>query len=383
MSDQPLPYGRQWVDENDIQAVVDVLRGDFLTTGPAVEAFESALCQATGAAHAVAVNSGTAALHAAYFAAGVREGDEVITTPLTFAATANAARYLGANVKFVDIDPRTGNIEPNLIAAAITDKTRLIVPVDFSGWPADYDSINAVAAEHGLKVVADAAHSLGGNRKGKMVGTLADLTEVSTHPVKPVTTGEGGAVLTNDPELAETCRRFRSHGIERRPPQMKSQGGPWYHEQHDLGFNYRITDIQAALGASQMNRLPEFIARRRAIAARYFEGLAGIEGITLPPTESLHESGWHLFIVRIKGGEANRSKLFQALRARQLMVQVHYIPVYWHPYYQELGYQRGLCPHAEEFYESCVSLPIFPKLSDDDVESCIRRVREAIAEVLG
>ncbi len=382
MSDPQLPYGRQWVDEDDIQAVVDVLRGDFLTTGPAVTEFERALCHATSAGHAVAVNSGTAALHAAYFAAGVRADDEIITTALTFAATANAARYLGANVRFVDIDPSTGNIDPSLIEAAITPKTKIIVPVDFTGWPADYDAINDIARRHNLKVVADAAHSLGGNRRGVPVGKLADLTCVSSHPVKPVTTGEGGAVLTDDAELAETCRRFRSHGIERRPEKFHTQSGPWWHEQHELGFNYRLTDIQAALGTSQLRRLSAFIDRRRQIAKAYLEGLADLTRVTLPPTESLGESGWHLFILRIEGGEARRSKLFDALRDRGLLVQVHYLPVYWHPYYQDLGYQRGLCAHAEAYYESAVSLPIFPRMSDDDIQSSIRRIRDAVQEAL-
>ena len=382
MSEPRLPYGRQWIDDDDIAAVVNVLKGDFLTTGPAVTEFETALCAATTAGHAVAVNSGTAALHAAYFAAGVRDGDEIITTPLTFAATANAARYLGANVRFVDIDPRTGNIDPNLISAAITAKTKIVVPVDFTGWPADYDAIRQIAKRHGLMVVADAAHSLGGNRQGVPVGKLADLTCVSSHPVKPVTTGEGGAVLTDDPEMAETCRRFRSHGIERRPEAFQSQGGPWWHEQHELGFNYRLTDIQAALGTSQLRRLTQFIDRRRQIAAAYLEGLAHLPHVTLPPLESLGESGWHLFILRIEGGEPQRARLFEALRSRGLLVQVHYIPVYWHPYYQSLGYQRGACPHAEAYYESAVSLPIFPKMSDEDVASSIRRIREAVEEVV-
>jgi len=382
MSEPKLPYGRQWIDDDDIAAVVDVLQSDYLTTGPAVTAFEAALCAATGAKHAVAVNSGTAALHAAYFASGVKPGDEVITTPLTFAATANAARYLGANVKFVDIDPATGNLDPNLIETEITDRTKLIVPVDFTGWPANYAAIRRIADRHGLAVVADAAHSLGANRDGKPVGQLADLTAVSSHPVKPVTTGEGGAILTDDHEMAEACRRFRSHGIERRPDHFRQAGGKWWHEQHDLGFNYRLTDIQAALGTSQLKRLPEFIARRREIAHRYLEGLDDLPGVHLPPSEALAESGWHLFILRAEGGEEIRGRLFDALISRGLLVQVHYIPVYWHPYYQDLGYQKGLCPHAEAFYRSAVSLPIFPKMSDADVQSSIARIRESVLEVV-
>lgn len=382
MVERFLPYGRQWVDEADIEAVVEVLRSDYLTTGPAVAGFEGALENATGARHAVAVNSGTSALHAMYFAAGLEAGGEIITSPLTFAATANAALYLGAKVRFVDVQADTGNLDPELVKASITDRTKLIVPVDFAGHPADYVPLRSVANEAGVRLVADAAHSLGATYEGDRVGVLADATEVSFHPVKPVTTAEGGAVLTNDAELANRARLFQTHGITRAQEELWAQDeGGWWYEQHHLGFNYRITDIQAALGASQMSKLDGFIKRRREIAARYTAALAGVDGLQLPVERQNVESGWHLYVVRV-ADKAVRRPFFEALRRAGLGVQVHYIPVYWHPYYQELGYQRGACPVAEDFYSRAVSLPIYPRMSDDEVTLSIDRVLRAAEEVL-
>ena len=374
-----LPYGRQWVDDDDIQAVVDVLRSDFLTTGPQVGLFEKVLRDYTGASHAIAVNSGTSAIHAAYFAAGLAADDEIITSPLTFAATANAALYLGAKVRFVDVLPDSGLIDPALVHASMSDRTKLIAPIDYAGHPADYDSINSIASKSGLKVAADAAHSLGATYKRRKVGTLADVTSLSMHPVKPITTAEGGAVLTSNERFAERAADFRTHGITRDPARMASNEGPWFYEQQELGFNYRLTDLQCALGIAQMRKIDSFLARRRQIAALYSLGLEA-SGLQLPCESPDVESGWHLYVVRVR--EAKRRRVFfERLRELGLGVQVHYIPVYWHPFYQKLGYKRGLCPVAEDFYNRCVSLPIFPKMTDDDVASSIDRVLQAAKEL--
>ena len=368
-----IPYGRQWISDEDIDAVADVLRSDFVTTGPAVPRFEQALVETTGARFAVAVNSGTAALHAMYAAAGIGPGDEIITSPLTFAATANAALYLGAGVRFVDVQEDTGNIDPALVEAAVTPRTKAIVAVDYAGHPADYDELGEIADRHGLLLLADAAHSLGASYHGQLVGTLAHASALSFHPVKPITTGEGGAVLTDDPSLAERAARFRTHGITRDEALVAPGEGAWYYEQLDLGYNYRLTDVQGALGRSQLGRLPDFIARRREIAAFYLEALADLEQLRLPSVREGVEPGWHLFVVRVRDA-TRRRPLFDRLREAGLGVQVHYIPVYWHPYYQRLGYARGLCPVAEEFYGAAMSLPIFPRMMDADAESASDRI---------
>lgn len=373
-----LPYGRQWLDESDIRSVAAALESDFLTTGPLIERFEQALAAWTGVAQAAVLNSGTAALHAAYHAAGLGPGDELITSPLTFAATANAALYQGATVRFVDIDPSTGNLDPKQLADVISPRTRVITTVDFAGHPADYDAINTVAQEHGLLVVADGAHSLGALYKGRPVGSLASLTTFSFHPVKPITTGEGGAVVSDVEEWIRRVRSFRSHGVVRN---FKGEG-PWYYEMQHLGYNYRLTDFQCALGLSQLKKLKGFIQRRRAIAARYNSALAEVPGLTLPQVQQGVEPGWHLYVVRVPE-PAHRRPFFQRLRDMGIGVQVHYIPVYWHPYYQELGYRRGLCPRAEDFYARCVSLPIFPKMTDADVVRVIEAVSLAAKEVWG
>jgi perosamine synthetase len=375
-----LPYGRQWVDDDDIQAVVDVLRSDFLTTGPQVELFEKALCGYTGAQHAVAVNSGTSAIHAAYFAAGLEAGDEIITSPLTFAATANAALYLGAKVRFIDVLPDSGLMNPDLIDAAVNEKTKLIAPIDFAGHPADYDAINTIASKRDLKVAADAAHSLGSIYKGRKVGTLADVTSLSMHPVKPITTAEGGAVLTDNAAFAQRAADFRTHGITRDPSRMAADEGPWFYEQQELGFNYRLTDLQCALGIAQMRKIDAFLARRRQIAAIYNRELKGTY-LQVSEESPDVQSGWHLYVVRVPEAKQRRA-FFERLRELGLGVQVHYIPVYWHPYYQALGYKRGLCPVAEDFYNRCVSLPIFPKMTEDDLNCSIERILLAAKETL-
>ena len=381
MSEQFVPYGRQWIDDEDIDAVTKVLRSEYLTTGPAVESFEHALEGVTGAARAVAVNSGTSALHAMYFAAGLGPGDEMITTPLTFAATANAALYLGATVRFVDVLPGTGNIDPEAVDAAIGPRTRLVVAVDYTGHPADYDELTEVTSARGVTLLADAAHSLGATYRGRAVGRLAAATELSFHPVKPITTGEGGAVVTDEMSIAERAARFRTHGITRDPGEMERDDGGWHYEQHDLGFNYRMTDIQAALGTSQLRRLASFIARRRAIASRYLEQLADVEALTLPAVRPDVEPGWHLFVVRVAAA-ARRRAFFDRLREMGLGVQVHYIPVHHHPYYRRLGFAPGTLPIAEDFSARAVSLPIFPQMSADEVDRVIAAVRVAASRIL-
>jgi UDP-4-amino-4,6-dideoxy-N-acetyl-beta-L-altrosamine transaminase len=373
-----LPYGRQWIDEDDIAAVVDVLRSDYVTTGPVVQRFEQALSEYVGVRRAVAVNSGTAALHAAYFAAGLGRGDQIITSPITFAATANAALYLGASVRFVDVEPDTGNIDPARIEEAITGQTRLIVPIDFAGHPADYEGVGRIARRHGLMVVADSAHSLGATARGRRSGALADASAASFHPVKPITTAEGGAVLTDHLDLADRAARFREHGIVRDAQHTLAPEGPWWYEMHDLGFNYRLSDIHGALGLSQLRKLDQFIARRRQIADIYSQALAGIDRLQLPAVRDNVEPGWHLYVVRVVD-TALRRPLVQALRAAGVRVQVHYIPVHYHPYYQRLGYERGTCPVAEDFYSRALSLPMFPAMTDDDVQRVIEACAAAIA----
>lgn len=376
-----LPYGKQWIDDEDIAAVIKVLKGDFLTTGPTVDAFEQSLRQYTGANYATAVNSGTSALHVMYFAAGLKAGDEIITSPMTFAATANAALYLGASVKFVDVQADTGNIDPNLIEAAITDKTRLIVPIDFTGHPADYDEINALANKYGITVVADAAHSLGASYKGRQVGMLAAATEVSFHPVKPVTTAEGGAIISNDSVIDQSSKVFRTHGITRNPEEMQANEGGWWYEMQHLGFNYRITDVQCALGLNQMQKLSSFIARRQAIAQMYTDAFADVPELLLPVQRDYVASGWHLYVIRVAQNPERRRPLFDRLRELGLGVQVHYIPVHYQPYYQDLGFKRGQFPIAEDYYARAISLPIFPRMTDEDVASVIERVKQAVKEV--
>lgn len=381
MSEASIPYGRQWVDDDDIAAVVEVLRSDYLTTGPAVDAFEQALVAATGAARAVAMNSGTSALHAMYFAAGLRPGGEIITTPLTFAATANAALYLGASVRFVDVLADTGNIDPASVDEAIGERTQLVVAIDYAGHPADYDELSEVTARRGRILLSDAAHSLGATYQGRQVGTLAHASELSFHPVKAITTAEGGAVVTNDQELADRAARFRTHGITRDSVAMERDDGPWHYEQHDLGFNYRLSDVQAALGRSQLRRLDDFIIRRREIAARYLEGFVDLEALTLPHVRAGVEPTWHLFVVRVADAGRRRT-FFERLRAGGLGVQVHYIPVHHHPYYRRLGFEPGICPIAEDFSARAVSLPLFPRMTDGDVDRVIDAVRAAVREVL-
>lgn len=374
-----LPYGHQWVDEEDVKAVVQVLRGDWLTTGPTVGEFETAFAAYVGARFAVAVANGTAALHAAAFAAGIGAGDEAITTPMTFAATANCIRYQGGTPVFVDVQPETLNLDPKKIETAITSRTRAILPVDYAGQPADLDEINAIAAHHGLTVIEDAAHALGATFGGKRVGSLSTMTTFSLHPVKHITTGEGGMVTTDDEGLAQKLRAFRNHGITSEARERQEKGS-WFYEMVALGYNYRLTDLQCALGLSQLKKLDRWLARRRAIAGVYTEALGGLAEISLPMPSFDREPAWHLYpiqldLTRLRTG---RAEIFRALRAENIGVNVHYIPVPWHPYYRDLGYRKGQWPVAEAAYERLISLPIFPAMTDQDVSDVIAAVQKVI-----
>lgn len=379
----PLPYARQTIDDADIAAVTAVLRSDWLTTGPAVGAFEAALADATGAPHVVAFSSGTAALHAAAFAAGLGPGDEAITTPLTFAATANCVRYQGAMPVFADVEADTMNIDVAAVAAAITPRTKAILPVDYTGQPADLDELMSLARAHGCVVIEDAAHSLGAEYRGRRVGTLADMTVFSTHPAKHVTTGEGGAVATADPALAARLRRFRTHGIASDPHERATRG-QWTYDMVELGFNYRITDIQCALGVSQLRHLAAWVDRRRAIAARYDQAFAGHPALETPVMRADRAPAWHLYVLRVRAGalRGGRAAAFRALHAENIKVNVHYVPVHWHSYYQGLGFRKGVCPVAEDAYDRMVSLPMFSGMSDadvDDVVAGVLKVTEGLA----
>jgi perosamine synthetase len=363
-------------------AVLQVLGSEYLTTGPEVRAFEDDLSTFIGVQHAAALNSCTSALHAAYSAVGVSSGDEVITSPITFAATANAALYLGARPVFADVDPITGLIDPARVAELIGPQTRAVVPIDYSGQPADYRAIRSLVEGTGISVVADAAHSLGATDAGVPVGLLADATALSFHPVKLITTGEGGAVVTNDATVHDRVVRFRSHGMVRDPERLERDEGPWYMEMQGLGFNYRLTDFQAALGRSQLRKLPRFLTRRREIAARYDRDLAEISGINLPAVRPGVESAWHLYVVQV-AHEPLRRRFFESLRACGIGVQVHYLPVYLHPFYAGLGYREGLCPNAETFYRRAVTLPIHPSMKDADIDRVSEAVRSVARETFG
>ncbi|MED1420445.1 UDP-4-amino-4,6-dideoxy-N-acetyl-beta-L-altrosamine transaminase [Bacillus smithii] len=373
-----LSYGRQWITEEDIEAVVEVLKSPFLTQGPKIQEFEQKVADYVGAKYAVAFSNGTAALHGACFAAGIGEGDEVITTPMTFAATSNAVLYCGGKPVFADIDERTYNIDPKEISKHITPQTKAIIPVDFTGQPADMDAIMKIAEEYGLVVIEDGAHSLGAEYKGRKVGTLAHMTMFSFHPVKPVTTAEGGIIVTDSKEYYEKLKRFRSHGMIKE--NLSRDEGPWYYEMVDLGYNYRMTDLQAALGISQMDKLDRFIKRRQEIANIYNEAFKTMDSVILPHRLEGAKSGWHLYILqlRLEKLKSSRREIFEKLRADNIGVHVHYIPVYWHPYYQKLGYKKGLCPTAEQWYERALTLPIFPKMTDEDIKDVIDAVKKHV-----
>lgn len=358
-----IPYGRQTIEDDDIDAVIEVLKSDYLTTGPKIAEFEKSVADYVGAKYAVAISNGTSALHAACFAAGIGPGDEVITTPITFAASSNCVLYCGGTPVFADIDPKTYNIDPDDIRKKITDKTKAIIAVHLAGQPCDMDEIHKIAKENNLIVIEDGAHALGSVYKGKKVGSLSDMTTFSFHPVKPITTGEGGMIVTDNEEFYKKMVLFRSHGITRDEAMMTRNDGPWFYQQFDLGFNYRITDIQCALGCSQMKKLDRFLAKRKEIVLRYNEAFADCENIVTPYQLPETESGWHLYIVQVKN--CDRKQIFEALRDKGIGVNVHYIPVYMHPYYQEHGYKDVHCKNAEEVYSHIISLPLYPGLTEE------------------
>ncbi len=382
MSDKRIiPYGKQEITEEDIKAVAETLRSEYLTQGPKVSEFEEKLAEYCGVRFAVAFANGTAALHGAYYAAGLEKGDSFITTPMTFAATSNAGLYLGASPRFCDIEADTGNIDSDGIPALIDKSVKLITPVHYSGMPADMEKIKALADENGLLVVEDACHALGAVYKNERIGNCAysDMTVFSFHPVKHVATGEGGAVLTNDENLRNILLRFRSHGITREGFVSEPHGG-WYHEMQELGYNYRITDIQCALGISQLSRAEASIKRRLAIAAKYDEAFKNAEGIKTPPHKDGRLNAYHLYPLRIEHG---RREVYDLLRKKGVYAQVHYLPVYMHPYYRANGFENFTLPEAERFYKSELSIPMFPSLSDSEQDYVIESVMEALKCVLG
>lgn len=373
-----LPYGRQWIDDADIAAVTEVLTSDWLTTGPWVADFEQAIAEQAGVAHAVSCTSGTAALHIAYAAAGIGPGDEVITTPLTYVATASGAMHHGATVVFADIEPDTGNLDPAAVEAAITDRTKVVAGVDYAGQPVDADRLNKIAHAAGALTLEDAAHSIGSTSKGRPVGSLADLTTYSFFPTKNMTTAEGGAVVTDDPDLARRADEFHKIGVSRdRASYRHPDEGAWWYEVPAIGLNYRLSDVHAALGLSQLGKLADFKARRAERFARYQDGLADVDGLRLPVVRDWADPTWHLYPVRVLGGR--RREVFDALREAGIGVQVNYIPVYWHPVFEDLGYRRGMCPNAEQYYSEEISLPMFAHLSLDDQD----RVIETLRGILG
>lgn len=377
-----LPYGRQWIDEQDIEAVVETLKGDFLTTGPAVEKFEQAIATYVGAKYAIAFANGTSALHGAVYAAGVSEGDQVITTPMTFAASANCILYQRGIPVFADVDQETGLIDPDRVEELVNTKTKAIIPVDYTGRPVNMIKIMDIAKRYGFTVIEDAAHAFGASYKGKRVGSLADMTMFSFHPVKHITTGEGGIITTDSDEYYDRLCHFRTHGIVKEKEKLPEFEGPWYHEMQELGFNYRLTDIQAALGLSQLQRSNEFIERRRSFVQLYRGELKSEQGIILPPESA--ESSWHLFVIQAELNKltVGRREVFEALLAENIGVNVHYIPVYRHPYYRNLGYPQGLCPNAEEFYRRIITLPLFPYMTIEDCKDVIRAIRKVIRHYL-
>lgn len=383
-----IPYARQSISEEDIAAVVAVLRSEFLTQGPVIEQFEQAVSARCGARHAVATSSATAALHLACRAAGLGPGDRLWTSPNTFVASANCGLYCGAEVDFVDIEPATGNLsverlEAKLRAAAISGRLpKVVVPVDFGGLPCDLHAIAALGHRYGFTVIEDASHAVGARYRGQAIGDgrLADMTVFSFHPVKIVTTGEGGMVLTHRSEWAEKIRLLRSHGITRDPAMWEGKSpGPWYYEQIDLGCHYRLTDLQAALGLSQLARLDAFLARRREIAARYAEQLADLQ-LSLPAQPAEYESAWHLYVVRLESSStpARHREVFEGLRSRGIGVNLHYLPVHLQPYYRRLGFREGDFPNAEQHAQQAFSLPMFPDLSDAEQDEVVAALRQVV-----
>ncbi len=372
-----LPYGHQWIDDEDITAVIEALKGDWITQGTKVDEFEKKLADYCEARYAVAVSSGTAALHTACAVAGISNGDEAITTPITFAATANAVAYCGGKPIFADVRDDTLNIDPDEIKRRISPRTKAILPVDFAGHPAYPDEITAIAREKGLVVIEDACHALGAEYKGHKIGSLADMTIFSFHPVKHITTGEGGMIVTDNEEFYEKLKTFRHHGIVK----GNQEKAPWYYEISNPGHNLRITDFQCALGISQLKKLEHFIKRRRGIASEYNEAFVRMEEIITPVEEAYVRAAYHIYVIQLRTEKlkVGRKEIFDALRAENIGVNVHYVPVHLHPFYQmEFGYKKGDYPKAERYYERAITLPVFPKMSKEDVEDVIKAVKKTI-----
>lgn len=382
-----IPYGRQCIDDEDIRSVVEVLRSDFLTQGPAVPAFEKAVADYCGATHAIALSSATAALHVACMALEVGPGDRVWTSPITFVASANCALYCGAEVDFVDIDPLTYNMNAQRLAEKLEEAERdgrlpkVVIAVHFAGQSCDMEAIRSLAERYGFRVIEDASHAVGASYRDALVGNcrLSDVTVFSFHPVKIITTGEGGMALTNDAELARRMAILRTHGVTRDQEMMERHSdGDWYYEQLALGFNYRLTDIQAALGVSQLKRLPRYLERRRALAAAYDDGFAN-EPVGLPWQHPDTQSSWHLYVIRLRDAdEAAHRAAFDALRSKGVGANLHYIPVYLHPYYRRLGFEPGHCPEAEAYYREAITLPLHPGLTDADQQRVVEAVKSIV-----
>jgi len=365
MINEFIPYGKQWISDEDIKEVIEVLKNDWITQGPKVEQFEKVVADYCDVQYAVAVNSGTSALQMAYKVGGIKSGDEVITTPLTFAATANAIVFCQAKPVFVDIESDTLNINPECIEGLITPRTKAIVPVDFGGHPCDYDKIKKIAKKHNLLVIEDACHALGAKYKGKKIGGLSDVTVLSFHPVKHITTGEGGMILTNNKNFYEKLKVIRHHGIIKKPEQ-----GAWCYEIEEPGSNYRLTDFQCALGLSQMKKLGQFIQRRREIAEKYSEAFRDIKEIIIPK----NRLSWHIYPIQVPA--IDRRKIFEELKEQGIGVQVHYMPLHLHPFYKrEFGYKQGDFPKAEQYYQRAITLPLFPKMTNEEVNKVIKVVK--------
>lgn len=378
--DSLLPYGRQWLDDGDIQAVVDVLRSDWLTTGPKITEFEEEFARKVGAREAVSVSSGTAALHAAMYAAGIGPGNEVIVPSMTFAATANSILYQGGTPVFADVDPNTLLLDPNQVESKITPRTKAVIAVDYAGQPCDYDELTEIAHSYNILLMDDACHALGGKFKEKLVGSLADLNTFSLHPVKHITSGEGGVVTTDNSTFASKMRLFRNHGITT-DHRQRDLAGSWFYEMVDLGYNYRLTDFQCALAMNQLTKLSGWVKRRQEIAKKYDVAFSGMPEITPLGIRKEVSHAYHLYVIRLNPEVINtdRATIFKALRAEGIGVNVHYIPVHLHPFYQQkLGTKRGMCPVAEKAYDKITSIPIFPKMTDDDVNDVINAVQKVI-----
>jgi len=387
---QTIPYGRQNINKSDIEAVVEILKSDFLTQGPAVPAFENAVASYCGAKHAIAANSATSALHIACLALDVTKGDIVWTTPITFVASANCALYCGAKIDFVDIDPDTYNLSVERLAEKLEQAEKkgilpqVVIPVHLCGQPCDMVGIYALSQQYGFKIIEDASHAIGGLYNGRPIGNCcySDITVFSFHPVKIITTGEGGLALTNSSKIAKRMQLLRSHGITRDVEQMtNTPDGPWYYQQIDLGFNYRMTDLQAALGLSQMQRLDSFVKQRHTVAKRYNQLLADFPVVT-PKQKSFSYSGFHLYVIRLKLDHISKTRrqVFEALRASGVGVNVHYIPAYLQPYYSFMGFKAGHCPEAEQYYTEAISLPMFPTLTETQQDTVVSALEQALGE---